>query len=150
MPTGCFCASLPGSLSIRLPPIGLFPVVELRKMTHLASCHTLSSLQIMMDHSWSLRRLFLKINQLSWVSLLCRKDSCSIPCISSLNKPKPGSFFLPLAFLISHKLFSFQWPEMNDEQVGFPWWVLISSRSRKAKVPLCITVHPPTSTLPFC
>lgn len=50
--------------------------------------YLLSILNIRMDCSCALRRLSLKIKQLSWVSLPSRADSQEILPTSSLNKPK--------------------------------------------------------------
>lgn len=81
-----------GCLSLLLPPYS--PFLHLKSVRSSPFSHAglllylLSILNIRTDCSAALRRLSLKIKQLSWVSLPSRADSQEILLTSSLKKPK--------------------------------------------------------------
>lgn len=106
-----------GCLSLLSPPYSSF--LHLKSVRSSPFSHAglllylLSILNIRMDCSAALRRLSLKIKQLSWVSLPSRADSQEILLTSSLNKPKSTclkfqviiillAFLTSLRFLTSH------------------------------------------------
>lgn len=102
-----------GCLSLLLPPYCSFLHLKLVRTSPFSHAglllYLLSILNIRMDCSAALRRLSLKIKQLSWVSLPSRADSQEMLFTSSLNKLKSTCLkfwviIILLAFLTSLRL----------------------------------------------